>query len=232
MKKSIILILFTSVLSLTVYSQDFERGKELFKQNCASCHKMDSKMIGPPLINVVDKQGRDWVKKWVSNSQELISSGDQHANEIYQEYNMMAMPSYNWLEDSDLESIITYLEQYSTVENEKKVAVQPSVAAGDGIPIPSAQNSSLPPFIWVLIVICSFVLVVSLFAFHTALNTISSFVDKTGTTNNILLKKLDLTTKEMELELEENISSEVDKQVNKKIKDFKKDINTKLNNLK
>lgn len=232
MEKSILLFLFTTVLFVTAHSQDFEKGKELFKQNCAACHKMDSKMIGPPLINVVEKQGRDWVKRWVYNSQELISTGDQHANEIFKEYNEMAMPAYNWLEDSDLESIITYLEQYSTVENEKKVAVQPTVGAGDAISIPSAQNSSLPPFIWALIAICGFILVVSLFAFHTAMNTISSFVDKTGTANNILLKKLDLTTEEIESELEESINKEVNRQVNRKIKDLKKDINTKLNNLK
>lgn len=231
MRKSILLFLFTTVLFVTAHSQDFEKGKELFKQNCAACHKMDSKMIGPPLINVVDKQGRDWVKRWVWNSQELISSGDQHANEIFKEYNGMAMPAYNWLDDSDLESIITYLEQYSTVESEKKAAQQ-TVGAGDAIPIPPAANSSLPAFIWVLIVICGFVLVVSLFAFHTAMNTISSFVDKTGTANNILLKKLDLTTEEIESELEESINKEVNKQVNRKIKDLKNDINTKLNNFK
>ena len=80
--KKILLLLVVLLYSVTAFGQDFARGKELFKQNCAACHKMDRKLVGPPLQNVVAEQGRVWTKEWIYNSQALIKSGDSHAVEI------------------------------------------------------------------------------------------------------------------------------------------------------
>lgn len=223
------LLLFTLILSTISYGQDFDKGKELFNQNCAACHNMERKMTGPALKNIVNDQGRDWTKQWVYNSGALIESGDVHANEVWKEYNQMAMPAYNWLEDSDLESIITYLEKYNEVEAEKMAALKPAVEDG-AVQQVAVTNSPLPTYLWVLIIICGLVLILSIYAFYIALNQISQFVTKTGTTNNLLLKKLNLSSKEIESELEETISKEVEKEVKKKIKNLKNDINNQLNN--
>ena len=64
MKKLLVLILFSSF----VYSQDYAKGKELFKTHCAACHNMERKMVGPALKDIVERQGKDWTKKWIYNN--------------------------------------------------------------------------------------------------------------------------------------------------------------------
>ena len=50
MKKILILSL---IFCTGISAQDYEAGKKLFKNNCASCHHMEKKAVGPPLKNVV-----------------------------------------------------------------------------------------------------------------------------------------------------------------------------------
>ena len=68
-----ILIIAAVLSALNSYSQNFEAGEAIFKANCSACHKMDSKLIGPPLENTVADQGFEWTKKWIYNNQELLS---------------------------------------------------------------------------------------------------------------------------------------------------------------
>jgi cytochrome c2 len=51
MKK--LLTLMLACFSVTTLAQDYSAGEKIFKGNCAACHKMDAKLIGPPLQNVV-----------------------------------------------------------------------------------------------------------------------------------------------------------------------------------
>ena len=104
-----LLLVFLILVSSFSFGQTFERGKELFKQNCAACHNMEKKRVGPPLQGTVGAQGSEWTKEWIKNSQALIKSADGHAVEIWNEYNQAAMPSYSYLPDEDLESLVTYL---------------------------------------------------------------------------------------------------------------------------
>ena len=49
-----IILLFTSQLS--AQNGDAERGKGIFNANCAACHKLDKKLIGPPLEGISEKR--------------------------------------------------------------------------------------------------------------------------------------------------------------------------------
>jgi len=53
----------------------------------------------------------DWLYRWIKNSQELISSGDDQAVAIYEEYNQTAMPAFPQLSDADIDDILAYVEQ-------------------------------------------------------------------------------------------------------------------------
>ena len=55
--KKIVAIVGMALLGHPGWSQDYKAGEKIFKMNCASCHKMDAKLIGPPLQNVVKEQG-------------------------------------------------------------------------------------------------------------------------------------------------------------------------------
>ena len=72
MKKILILFL---ILYTSYSAQDYEAGKQLFRNNCASCHNMEKKVVGPALKNVVKNQGKEWTTAWIKNNNDLRASG-------------------------------------------------------------------------------------------------------------------------------------------------------------
>ena len=69
-------------------------GEKFFKANCTSCHAVDKKVIGPALQNVwerVPEPQLEWIYAFVNNSTKVISSGDEYAVNLYNEYNKTQM---------------------------------------------------------------------------------------------------------------------------------------------
>jgi mono/diheme cytochrome c family protein/predicted HAD superfamily Cof-like phosphohydrolase len=89
-------------------SGDAVAGKALFNAQCAACHKLDAKMTGPALRGVGDKYEMDWLYKWIRNSADLIKSGDERANKIFNEYNQSPMTAFPQLSNADIDNIIAY----------------------------------------------------------------------------------------------------------------------------
>ncbi|RAR48136.1 c-type cytochrome [Flavobacterium lacus] len=87
---------------------DAAAGKAIFNAQCAACHKLDAKMTGPALRGVGAKYEKEWLYKWIRNSAELIKSGDERANKIFNEYNQSPMNAFPQLSDADLDNIIAY----------------------------------------------------------------------------------------------------------------------------
>ncbi len=112
----IILLAFTTSLSAQD-AGDPVQGKALFNTNCAACHNLDKKMVGPALrhfeARLADEEGldREWIYKWIRNSSAVIKSGDAYAKKIYDEYGGAAMTPYPQLSDTDLNNILAYTAQ-------------------------------------------------------------------------------------------------------------------------
>jgi len=87
---------------------DPEAGKALFNANCAACHKLYKRAVGPALYGVGDKYEKEWLYAWIKNSQELIKSGDSQAIAIYEEYNQSVMQAFPQLSNEDIDNIIAY----------------------------------------------------------------------------------------------------------------------------
>ena len=91
-------------------SGDPAKGKDLFKANCAACHKLDGKLVGPPLGGVTEKRSAEWLHKWIKNSQALIAAGDKDAIAIFEEYNKVPMLAYeSILSDEDINNVLAYV---------------------------------------------------------------------------------------------------------------------------
>ena len=104
------------------------KGKDLFKANCAACHKLDGKLVGPPLGGVTEKRSAEWLHKWIKNSQALIASGDKDAIAIFEEYNKVPMAAYETLlSDEDINSVLAYVADPTKAE----AAAAPAAASGD-----------------------------------------------------------------------------------------------------
>ena len=102
------------------------KGKDLFKANCAACHKLDGKLVGPPLGGVTEKRSAEWLHKWIKNSQALIASGDKDAIAIFEEYNKVPMAAYETLlSDEDINSVLAYVADPAKAE----AAAAPAAAA-------------------------------------------------------------------------------------------------------
>lgn len=106
-------IVFLFVFSFQSKAQDAVNGKALFNANCAACHNLDRKMTGPALRGVVEKYSGDkvWLYKWIRNNSELIKSGDERANKIYNEYNQSVMTLFPQLTDENIEDILAYTSE-------------------------------------------------------------------------------------------------------------------------
>ena len=138
LKSFTVLLFFT--FSLSSFSQDVDEvrqkeGKKLFKSLCASCHKLDRKLIGPALGGVEERRENDWLKAWIKNNAELRASGDADAIAIFEEYNGSNMTAFPQLSDKNVDDIL----YYTTVGEIKKevVVADAGVQASSGSNAPS-----------------------------------------------------------------------------------------------
>ncbi|NQY68653.1 MAG: cytochrome c [Flavobacteriales bacterium] len=116
----VVTILIISTVLISSNSHAELDGENLFKQNCASCHKTNTKrLVGPGLQGSRERQGNEWVIKWTQNSKELIASGDMYANEVYEQFNKSAMPPQN-LKDEEIMAIFDYIDTKAVTPSVKE----------------------------------------------------------------------------------------------------------------
>ncbi|WP_410006311.1 c-type cytochrome [Aequorivita nionensis] len=160
-KLPFLLLVFSLTFSTTIYSQDaaapggdVAAGESLFKANCAACHKMDAKAVGPALRGVADKYDRDWIHKWVKNSQALIADGDPIAVKIFEENNKAIMTPFPALSDADIDNILAYTSQPKAVPAANATTdVAAGASTGDGDSVSNGLVLGALALIFLLLVI-------------------------------------------------------------------------------
>ena len=124
--KSCILLL-TVLFSFTFQVSAQSDGAAIFKANCTACHMIGGgRLVGPDLQGITEKRTKDWLKKWINSSSELIASGDADAIAIFEEYNKVAMTNF-YFSDEDSEALYAYLEN-PPIEEVAVLAVNEIVA--------------------------------------------------------------------------------------------------------
>ncbi len=97
-------LLASLIFSNTSFAQD---GHALFQTNCASCHKVDQKLVGPALAGVESRwPSRDKLHDWIHNSSAVIKSGDPYAVSLFNEYNKTQMTPFPQLSAKDIDAIL------------------------------------------------------------------------------------------------------------------------------
>jgi len=152
--------LLVFALSFSGYSQDVDEvrqkeGRKLFKSLCASCHKLDKKLVGPALGKVEERRENDWLKAWIKNNAELRASGDKEAIAIFEEYNGSNMTAFPQLSDQQIDDIL----YYTTVGDPKKVVVGTDNVGGN---VKEAGGPKWLIWILALAIIIAFLIIASL----------------------------------------------------------------------
>ncbi|HWB27271.1 MAG TPA: PQQ-dependent sugar dehydrogenase [Chitinophagaceae bacterium] len=96
-------------------------GAEIFHQNCSGCHNFRQNGIGPQLSGVTDVVSKEWLMRFIKNSEEVIASGDKYANELFTAYKKAVMPSFDTLGDDQLNAVIAFINSHkATGQTSKK----------------------------------------------------------------------------------------------------------------
>jgi mono/diheme cytochrome c family protein len=89
---------------------DIQAGKTLFNANCAACHQLNRKAVGPALSGVSEKYDREWLYKWIRNGTQMIKDGDPQAVAIWEEYNRAVMTNYPQFSNEQIDNILAYTD--------------------------------------------------------------------------------------------------------------------------
>ena len=130
--KNLFLVLVLG-LSFTVSAQEADpiAGKKLFNANCAACHKLKKKAVGPALKGVSAKYDKEWLYSWIKNSSAMIKAGDAQAVAIWEEYNRTAMNAFHSFQIRTL--IILLPTDYTSAPAATAAGPVAAAPAGDSI---------------------------------------------------------------------------------------------------
>ena len=91
----------------------YAAGEKIFRGNCASCHKPDVDMVGPAVAGSRARwEGQGDIYAWIKNSQAVIKSGNQYANQLFNEWNKSVMTP-NALTDEEIDAVLYYADNYA-----------------------------------------------------------------------------------------------------------------------
>ncbi len=111
-----------------LYGQQSDPAK-LF-QPCAACHTIGKgRLIGPDLKGITERRDREWLVRFIANSQEVIESGDEYAVKLFEEYNKIPMPPAG-ISEEEINILIDYIENFDPEQ-----AAQATAAAAEAAPV-------------------------------------------------------------------------------------------------
>ena len=177
--RSVILIAGFAFLGLSAQAQaDLAKGEALFKSKCTTCHKIESKLVGPALGTTITEETDDkFLTHWIENNQALIAAKDQKALKIYNEYNQAGMTVFGELSDGDVGNILAYVRK--TWKDEQAT---PKGGGGTTAPVETGPSS--------LVIIALVGVIVLAFIIILVLNKVI------GTLERLLVKSKDLFIEE------------------------------------
>ncbi len=134
MKRAILYSISLVVIAIAVvyllfpreeYPSDQEtlaEGQDLFKKHCMSCHGVKDDGIGPPLGGITKLQSSESLVAFIVNPAKAIESGDERAVAQHLRYKLL-MPTFAWMGESQIRSILAYLHQQTNQYQLEPVAI-------------------------------------------------------------------------------------------------------------
>lgn len=96
-----------SVEKVVIDKKLANQGKGIFNSKCFACHKLDQRLVGPPLRNITKTLSTEYLTKYLSNTSEM-QKNDPNLKKLIKEYNGVLMPDQN-LNKKQVAAVIEYL---------------------------------------------------------------------------------------------------------------------------
>lgn len=94
------------------------RGKQIFKENCAACHRLYFVDFPQSLLGVESRwPNRDLLKLWIKDWRKAVATNDPYAIQVSQ-ISKAVMSVFEKLTDDEIESILQYLSEEETRQGE------------------------------------------------------------------------------------------------------------------
>lgn len=94
---------------------DLKNGMNLFKGNCAACHKPDRDMTGPALQGLLARAPEpalEWYLAFMQNEDSLIIAGDPYTMGLRERWGNSQWRHPNTLSRNELLDVLVYVELY------------------------------------------------------------------------------------------------------------------------
>lgn len=126
---SIVVLIMAAVLIYLLPGTDYPsddatlaEGKLLFTRHCMSCHGLQDEGIGPPLGGVTQIISKSALLSFVRDPGAAIASGDERSSSLHRRYKLL-MPSFSWLDDSGINSILAYIRAQTELHQIKATSI-------------------------------------------------------------------------------------------------------------
>ncbi len=90
--------------------QKVEKGQEIFKTKCATCHKMDKRFTGPALGGVLERRSPEYVMNQILNPEEMAKAHPA-AKKLVAEY--MTIMTFQNVSRDDARAVLEFLRSQS-----------------------------------------------------------------------------------------------------------------------
>ncbi len=84
-----------------------KEGKNIFNSKCMACHRLDMKLVGPPLRNITEQYSPVYLMNYLLNTSEMQKKEPQ-LKKLIKQYNGVLMPDQG-LSKEQARSVLEYL---------------------------------------------------------------------------------------------------------------------------
>ena len=81
------------------------KGKQTFETKCYSCHRIDSKLVGPPLKDVTKRRKPEWIMNMILNPQQMTQENPV-AKQLFATY--LVQMTFQDVTQDDARAILEY----------------------------------------------------------------------------------------------------------------------------
>ncbi|MCI0448409.1 MAG: cytochrome c [Chlorobi bacterium] len=92
------------------------KGKQIFDVKCVSCHKFDTRLVGPPLKDVTKRRRPEWIMNQILNPTEMTMK-DPIAKQLFAQY--LVQMTFQDVTHDDARAILEY---FRAVDNNQITA--------------------------------------------------------------------------------------------------------------